>query len=610
MILPEAPPFAADRAGLSSPFEQVWGLLLREPQEAHDLALEIERAGRIANDRHTMLCGELLLLAIRARMAHDPDALAQEARRIREALYALHDARNALRTVVIEANALADMERRAESLALIEQTLPDARRLLDPADLGRLLNSFGAIQVDEGLHVEAVSAWYEALELLQGIPPTPVLCMVTLNVGVMYMRFGNFAAGEPHLREALQLVEEQAVTGVTNICAGNLAYDLIQLGRADEASSFMEALAPRVERDYDLREYAYFQIVRAEALSARGQLAAARHCLDEVAALPDEAMDLQNRLYFRIADLRLLRREGRVDLALAALRQAEADPMHIDDPLYELQLMLEASELMHALGDDCSAYRYARQHHMYSIEMDREFQRADFVSLHTRYEVRKAIIDRDFEVRRREEADRARTEIEALNATLAARVTEIEQLQGALREQAIRDPLTGLYNRRFLHELLPSLIARCVRETRAVSLALIDADHFKRVNDDYGHGVGDRVLQALGRQLLELAVDGRVVARFGGEEFCVVLPDCDARRATAMLDDLRDGFSRRTHAAEGGALVRVTFSGGVVELTPEIHQHPAAIDRWIAEADMALYRAKASGRNRLLIAGAHWADQR
>ncbi|WP_374512126.1 diguanylate cyclase [Niveibacterium sp.] len=589
-------------ADLHTQFERVWGLLLREPQEAHDLALGLERAGRMAGDPHTLLLGELLLLTIRARMAHDPVAVVAEAQRIRANLAAQGDLRNALRCVVTEANALGDLERRAEALALIREALPAARELLDPADLGRLLNSCGAIEVDEGRHVEAVTAWYEALELLNGIPPTAVLAMVMLNVGVMYVRFGNFAAAEPHLRDALSLVEEQSLLGMTNICAGNLAYDLIQLGRADEASRFMEALAPRVERDYDLREYAFFQIVRAEARSAIGQTDAARECLDEVVGLGTSAIDLQNALYLRIAAMRLLRREGRFDEAREALFRAEAEPMHIDDPIYELQLLLEAAEIMHGCGDDRAAFRYARQHHMYSIEMDREFQRADFLSLHTRYEVRKTIVDRDFEVRRREETELARLEIEALNAALAARVQEIERLQGELREQAIRDPLTGTYNRRFLQELLPTEIARCVRESRPLSLCLVDADHFKQINDQFGHAQGDRVLCALAAALTTLPVDGLVVARFGGEEFCVVMPDCDALTAAQLLDQLRAAFGSRSPLPEQGGALRVSFSGGVVPLSDRIHQHPRAVERWIATADEALYRAKQSGRNRIAIA--------
>ncbi|WP_172200325.1 diguanylate cyclase [Niveibacterium sp. COAC-50] len=589
-------------ADLQTQFERVWGLLLREPQEAHDLALGLERAGRMAGDPHSLLLAELLLLTIRARMAHDPQAVVVEAQRIRGQLAAQGDLRNALRCVVTEANALADLERRADALALIRESLPAARELLDAADLGRLLNSCGAIEVDEGRHVEAVTAWYEALELLNGVPPTAVLAMVMLNVGVMYVRFGNFAAAEPHLRDALSLVEEQSLLGMTNICAGNLAYNLIQLGRADEASRFMEALAPRVERDYDLREYAFFQIVRAEAKSAIGQLDGARACLTEVAELGASALDLQNVLYLRIADMRLLRREERLDEARNALLQAEADPMHIDDPIYELQLLLEASEIMHCCGDDRSAFRYARQHHMYSIEMDREFQRADFISLHTRYEVRKTIVDRDFEVRRREEAERARLEIEALNAALAARVQEIERLQGELREQAIRDPLTGVYNRRFLQELLPTEIARCVREGRPLSLCLVDADHFKQINDQLGHGHGDMVLCALAAALSTLAVDGLVVARFGGEEFCVVLPDCDALAAARLVDGLRLAFSARSPLPQLGSELRVSFSGGVAALSDWIHQHPRAVECWIAAADEALYSAKQSGRNRIAIA--------
>lgn len=589
-------------AELHAQFERVWALLLREPKEAHDLALQIERAGRIAGDAHAILLGELLSLAVRSRMAHDPAEVADEARRIRAALAALGDEGNAARCIVIEANALADIERRRDAIALIEISLPEARKHLEPPDLGRLLNSYGAIQVDEGSHAQAVTAWYEALEHLSAIPPTPVFAMVTLNIGVMYMRFGNFAAAEPHLREAFDLIQRQGLTGVVNVCAGNLGNNLLQLGRESEACRFLEALAPGVQRDYDLREYVFFQTIRAEALCAVGRLAESRACLEQVEAIGPEGMDLQNKHYLRIAWMRQMRREGLADEALAALRKAEADPMHIEDPGYELQFLLEAAQIMELVGDYRDAYRYARQHHMYAIEMNREFQRADFMSLHTRYEVHKTLVDRDFEVRMRHEAEAAHAEIAELNAQLEARVAEIEALQGSLREQAIRDPLTGVYNRRFLQELLPAELARCARDGSDFCLCLIDADHFKQVNDSFGHLVGDTVLKALGGSLLALEASGIVVARFGGEEFCIVLPNFDRQRAMILLESLRADFSSKPEILAIAPDFKVSFSGGIAELTADIHQHPRAVEQLIARADAALYAAKRAGRNRIVLA--------
>jgi len=110
------------------------------------------------------------------------------------------------------------------------------------------------------------------------------------------------------------------------------------------------------------------------------------------------------------------------------------------------------------------------------------------------------------------------------------------------------------------------------------------------------------VLRTLAAALTTLPVDGLVVARFGGEEFCVVMPDCDALTAAQLLDELRAAFGARSPLPQLGDDLRVSFSGGVAPLSDWIHQHPRAVERWIATADEALYRAKQGGRNRIAIA--------
>jgi len=181
------------------------------------------------------------------------------------------------------------------------------------------------------------------------------------------------------------------------------------------------------------------------------------------------------------------------------------------------------------------------------------------------------------------------------NTALLLKIAEIEALQAKLKEQAIRDPLTGLYNRRFLNETLSRELAQAVRSQRPLSLAMIDLDRFKNINDTYGHEAGDQFLKALGDLLLEQTRFGDVACRFGGEEFVVVLPGAPLEIAAIRVNQMRQFFAVRKIAIRGTAL-SVTFSAGVAGF-PEHGSDDASL---LAEADRALYAAKAAGRNRVI----------
>ncbi|MBO3742151.1 histidine kinase N-terminal 7TM domain-containing diguanylate cyclase [Actinoplanes flavus] len=175
-------------------------------------------------------------------------------------------------------------------------------------------------------------------------------------------------------------------------------------------------------------------------------------------------------------------------------------------------------------------------------------------------------------------------------------ITELERLRAELTEQAVRDGLTGVHNRRHLTTVLERQARAAATEGHPLSIVMIDVDHFKTINDRYGHAVGDQVLVDLGRQLTGSVQECDLVARYGGEEFVVVLPGTDARAAAERADRWRRRFAARTVDTPLGAL-NVTFSAGVAQLTAT--GDPGHL---LHLADEALYRAKRAGRDRVLAA--------
>jgi diguanylate cyclase (GGDEF)-like protein len=172
------------------------------------------------------------------------------------------------------------------------------------------------------------------------------------------------------------------------------------------------------------------------------------------------------------------------------------------------------------------------------------------------------------------------------------------RLQETLRNQSLRDPLTGLYNRRYMDEALAREINRAVRQKTPLAIAMIDIDHFKRFNDTHGHEGGDALLASFSRMLASRARAEDIVCRYGGEEFAVILPGADLETAAARIEDMRRETARLAADLHGRPLGPVTMSGGVAAY-PRDGGSGAAV---MAAADAALYRAKRDGRDRIVVA--------
>jgi diguanylate cyclase (GGDEF)-like protein/PAS domain S-box-containing protein len=187
---------------------------------------------------------------------------------------------------------------------------------------------------------------------------------------------------------------------------------------------------------------------------------------------------------------------------------------------------------------------------------------------------------------------------EALNRTndsLMSQIQETNRLQEQLREQAVRDPLTGLYNRRYLDATLDREISRAARDGHTLCLAILDIDHFKKINDNYGHQAGDEVLKSLGALLKASARGGDIACRWGGEEFMLVLPRMPAETAKQRTEQWRSAFSNIAFSL-GEGQTHITLSVGIA-VFPD-HGRDAA--KLIECADIALYQAKSEGRNRVV----------
>lgn len=169
----------------------------------------------------------------------------------------------------------------------------------------------------------------------------------------------------------------------------------------------------------------------------------------------------------------------------------------------------------------------------------------------------------------------------------------LQKAQEALKQQAVTDALTGCYNRRYMQQRLVQELDRAKRYPSNASLALLDFDHFKKLNDQHGHLAGDKALQLFAKLAQQCFRASDIIARWGGEEFLIVFPETDSAKAYNVLQRLQKALQENP-ISHNGANVKLTLSVGLVSAKTD-----DTLERWVQRADEAMYQAKDSGRNRI-----------
>lgn len=285
--------------------------------------------------------------------------------------------------------------------------------------------------------------------------------------------------------------------------------------------------------------------------------------------------------------------------ATTAAARAEAELATHDETVWRAHPYL-AMELLRATADahehrgqpSLALARTRQAHALYEMLVGRG-ARARFVALDVAWRLKTAQQERDVALRLQQMAEAERSRLQSLNDALQAQVLETQRLHEQLREQALRDPLTGLHNRRFLFEAVPGLFHRARRDGSPVTVAMLDLDHFKRLNDEHGHAAGDAVLQRFAALLRQHLRAGDLVCRHGGEEFVVVL--AGAADPQVLLRRLLDDWGSLALQHDGRPLPPLGFSAGMARLDRD----GDSLEPLLRAADAALYRAKAAGRARI-----------
>ena len=452
-----------------------------------------------------------------------------------------------------------------------------------------------------GLYRDALEHAFKAQRSADAAGQTILLCWALNRTGVAYAALKDWPNAIANSERALVLARQLGDLEALFACLNNLGFH--HVGNAESVEAVGEVAQARacIARARAPLEEAV-QVARQSASLHRECVALSNVCevmihqeeFDAAAQLIDQYQQVARahgyesvELMGDFATVNLLRRQARHEVALARLDQMRQHPSMKWDSVSRLRLLKAAYEAHKAIS---------------------QFEQAlDFLEQHAALD--KAMLQRIADVQSRVLVGRLRVEqaeLAAEQASLEAQrqrmlAAQLTQEQSLLRSQALQwgreareDALTGLGNRRVVDEVLPGLLQQAHDEQLPLSVAMVDLDHFKKVNDSHGHAVGDQVLVVMGQLLRANTRGADVLARVGGEEFMVVLVGTAIDRAQEICERLREAVARHDWSACAPGL-RVTISVGLVDRTSE-HDSLRLVER----ADRALYVAKKQGRNRVV----------
>jgi diguanylate cyclase (GGDEF)-like protein len=479
-----------------------------------------------------------------------------------------------------------------EAMRMQLRALEMQRAQGDRAGEGYSLNALGNVSYHLGDYGQALDYYQDSLKLRQEIGDRVGVAYCLNNIGNIHGQMGESRLALEYMLQALSLKEgaDPQAAGISMLNVGSAYADL---GDDERALEYMQRAAVRLRetggRDAEatcLRDIGKIYERRGDVERALECYRASLEITRELGARVFEAETL-----IRLGALRV--RMGEADEGLADLRGAleTAAELGARPQVYAAHEALY--EVHQARGELASALEHFRAYHAAFREVFNAETNARIKSVLVRAEVQQAQREAEILRQKNDELTAAYDRVRQADEEKARLVARLREQAVELERQTREDALTGVSNRRHLDALLAVEWERALRFGRALTVAMLDLDRFKQVNDRFSHAAGDEVLRAVARILRENTRGVDVVARYGGEEFCVILVETRLDEGAQLCERLRARIQAHDWSEVRPGLA-VTVSAGVAGL----HEADAP-DALLAAADVRLYAAKHAGRNRV-----------
>jgi len=473
----------------------------------------------------------------------------------------------------------------------------------DMSGVAKVLRSLGYLHNALGDFPSSLDHLFRALALDERAPDNTGRAATLRTIGVVHCKSGDLSTGLDYYRQSLAIATEEQHPGERAKTLNHLGINLRTVGRLDDA------LAALIEADticlrLGMLPWRCNNLCNLGLTHERaGRLELAEATLREALALSQRCGYAAGIANAQIALGRLCSRAQRADEGRGLLDAALAlchrrGLRHLAAECHEA-----LADHLESQGDYAGALMHYRRFHKVEREVLSDSAGNKLRALQIHHEVEAARREAEMMRERQEALARANTELEALNASLTeanvVRIALVDQLE----RQTYEDALTGLANRRRLDLRLTESFALVQRHARPLALAVADLDHFKRVNDQYSHAVGDAVLRTLAQLLTSQVRQSDLVARYGGEEFVLVLSETDAEAAHVVCEKIRAAVEHHAWSELAPGLALTVSIGFCADTTFD------SAERMLAQADAELYAAKAAGRNCVSGTGASLLDQ-
>ncbi len=496
--------------------------------------------------------------------------------------------------------------RNSESLDLLLPLRAEGLKILTQEERGLLLNSIAGCYSLRGEPANSFAYLYQALRESSPARNNGFDMVLYCNLSHELLSLGDSEEGLRYAQEGIERCARLNNPMLMGVLLLNRMTCLTDLNRAGEALADVQRLLA-MPADAGGRGSANpsFELMALVALGA-GDLALGEELIARAHANPrndaDNASD--ERLELAIAHSKLSRLRGNATEALRHLEQAMPLPANGLSLRNRCLYFLALADAHEFSGNASQALQCLRTWQRLQLERSHLASQARHQAASLKTELMRLQRERDEIDARHRTTEKARSELEAANQQLEEKMCEVQALQASLKEQAVRDGLTGLFNRRHLGDVLPGMLALARRDGKPLGVAIIDLDWFKSVNDEHGHLAGDTVLKSFAALLTRQLRKSDIVCRYGGEEFCVLMPRTSAAQAQRKIEALLKQWRTIRVEANGEALAAQTFSAGVadsdaVELPPG-GQNSEATYRLLKRADDGVLQAKRTGRNRVI----------
>ncbi len=517
----------------------------------------------------------------------NPSEVIEAAQEVLRLQNSYHDRKNEEKALSFLANAYASLGNYQQSVQYLQQILQTRGTAMGERSRADYLSRLGVASWRLGDYKKALQNLIDSLSFFESIDDKTRIADLQCNVGNVFAEIEENQKSEEYMRKALNTAERNKNEDQQAAFLNNLGILQFRKGMKQEGLDYFLRSAEIKQRLGQSRKLVTTYLNIADSYEDLGER-------EKIMSFLEKSRNLAERHHDTESLIKCLRRMGVYYMSESDFDRASE---YFDETMKLLEnstLLKEQSRTLEALstlcerkGDFADALKYQKEQATVDRKIFSEETAKRIAEIHALYETKKKIAEADLLKEKTKELSRLNVKISEQYKTLKSAESALKEVNKELREQMEIDSLTTLLNNQRLYEKLQDKIERSRSQEQPLSVIMLDLDHFKRINDSYGHPVGNKALRALGATIKESIRRGDIAFRFGGEEFLVVLPD--TRRAVAVR--IAERIRRAVERMEFHDDLKTTISAGVKEFS----DHDA--HTLIVEADKLLYEAKKRGRN-------------